>query len=403
MVEPEGEAKITLAGQIFGLFGDCQTCKRILSRHADHTLWLPLRGIDCVLRGISQVVFVSNPISGLLILIGLFLGGTTIGLGTLVCTILAALSAVYFKQNSDTIQDGLTQFNGVLVGSVVFALYPVLYGGTHDIRMWIITMVGAVLSVPIQVALGGILNGAKASFIEMDGQRKEYGIPGFTFPFNLTAILLLSILQKFAGKEDSAVDTVVSEDGLDGWLWFLATIKSMGEVYAVDTLAGSILMYIGVAIYSPLLAVVEFMGAGLGTLTAFYLVPEGTEAVYAGIWGYCPLLTAGAIGGYFAILTPRSTPLVLLGILSTVAVQIAVQPVMQVCKLPVFTIPFVLTSWFCLLVNTDNSTLIRTSNPTVPEVNVKAWLDSRSPGLTGHLTGMLARKHRKRSANGDVA
>ena len=44
-------------------------------------------------------------------------------------------------------------------------------------------------------------------------------------------------------------------------------------------------------------------------LSAFYLVPESTEAVYAGIWGYCPLLTAGAIGGYFAILTPRSSPL----------------------------------------------------------------------------------------------
>ena len=33
--------------------------------------------------------------------------------------------------------------------------------------------------------------------LQVDGTRKEYGIPGFTFPFNITAILLMSILQKF--------------------------------------------------------------------------------------------------------------------------------------------------------------------------------------------------------------
>ena len=31
-------------------------------------------------------------------------------------------------------------------------------------------------------------------------------------------------------KEDVGTEVVISEDGLDGWLWFLAAIKSMGEV-----------------------------------------------------------------------------------------------------------------------------------------------------------------------------
>ena len=40
-----------------------------------------------------------------------------------------------------------------------------------------------------------------------------------------------------------------------------------------------------------------------------YLNPGNPGDVYAGVWGYCALLTAGATGGFFAILTPRAVPL----------------------------------------------------------------------------------------------
>jgi len=40
----------------------------------------------------------------------------------------------------------------------------------------------------------------------------------------------------------------------------------MGEVYAVDTLGGSILILIALLVYSPLLCLMSLIGAVIGTL-----------------------------------------------------------------------------------------------------------------------------------------
>ena len=131
------------------------------------------------------------------------------------------------------------------------------------------------------------------------------------------------------------------------------------QVYGVDTLAGSLLMYGAVVLYSPLLAIVEYSGALLGTLLALAMSPPPYDAVYAGIWGYCPLLTAGAVGGYFVVLTPSAIPSTILAIASTVALQAFLTPVMKVIGIPVFTLPFVFVTWIFLLLTTENYTIVR--------------------------------------------
>ncbi|XP_023325637.1 urea transporter 2 [Eurytemora carolleeae] len=377
-------------GQRFmSIFGECELSKNLIRRNKNSIYWIPFRFVDAILRGISQVVFVSNPISGALILSGIYLGGIVIGHGTLACTVGALLSALYFKQPSDAIQDGLTQFNGVLVGSVTFSLYPAIFGGVLDLRSWSITVLGSVISVPIQVALVGLLQGVKASFKNLleKEERKEYGVPGFTLPFNLTACMVMSLLlathqdsldtsSQNPNKNSTAEIVPSSEDSLLASDVIVGVVKSMGQVYAVNTLPGSLLMLLGVFIYSPLLAFIELSGACLGTLLGLYLNPGYPGDVYAGIWGYCALLTAGATGGFFAILTPRAVPLVILAISTTAALQKTIQPFLQIGGLPVFTFPFVLTSWVFLLVTTDNGVLYRTDNPTVPERNIKIWMDT---------------------------
>ena len=47
-------------------------------------------------------------------------------------------------------------------------------------------------------------------------------------------------------------------------------VLSAGEVYGVDTFAGSILILVGLAIYSPVLSVISLTGAAIGTVTSLY-------------------------------------------------------------------------------------------------------------------------------------
>lgn len=56
--------------------------------------------------------------------------------------------------------------------------------------------------------------------------------------------------------------------------------------------------------------------------------------------------------------------------MSTVAIHGALAPIFGKFQLPVFTIPFVLTSWAFLLFSTGNGVVTRSSNPLTPEQRV---------------------------------
>ena len=58
-----------------------------------------LQFVDWVLRGISQVVFVSNPISGILILVGLLVQNPWCALNGCVGTVVSTLTALLLNQD----------------------------------------------------------------------------------------------------------------------------------------------------------------------------------------------------------------------------------------------------------------------------------------------------------------
>lgn len=58
-----------------------------------------LQFIDWVLRGISQVVFVNNPISGILILVGLLVQSPWLALNGYVATVVSTMTALLLSQD----------------------------------------------------------------------------------------------------------------------------------------------------------------------------------------------------------------------------------------------------------------------------------------------------------------
>ena len=123
--------------------------------------------------------------------------------------------------------------------------------------------------------------------------------------------------------------------------------------------------------------------------------------VYIGVWSYSALLTAGAMVFFtqpslrffltkckslnleeeetsgllihgnshkeFDYFPPRSLPLHLFAVFITVVLHSALSPILASFHLPIFTLPFVLTSWLFLLFPTGNDTIIRTLETLTPE------------------------------------
>ena len=71
--------------------------------------------LDWMLRGIAQVVFQNNPISGAVILGAIFYNSWIYGMVCLFGTIISTLTAVLFKADKGMIKDGLFGFNGALI------------------------------------------------------------------------------------------------------------------------------------------------------------------------------------------------------------------------------------------------------------------------------------------------
>ena len=159
----------------------------------------------------------------------------------------------------------------------------------------------------------------------------------------------------------------------------------------------SILCYIGVAIFSPLLAVAQLLGsllacfAALGVRSCLWektkfsprsgLPPSLKCTLVFGLTHLCSLpeqlssshnLPSGFLR-YFKVidhLPPRSLPLHLFAVLFTVVLHSSLSPILLTFHLPVFTLPFVITSWFFLLFSTGNDAVIRSLQPFTPEQRI---------------------------------
>jgi len=409
------------ASQVVGdICGECNMGRKLISA----TPWgfsHALKVIDAVLRGISQVCFANNPVSGLLIVIGLFMGSPAVGRASLICSFAAYVLAKYCGMGEEQVQNGLTQFNGVLVGTVVISLWPVLAGGELTPTVWALVVIGSATTVIVDRAVAGFLAGVKASHHSTDKEsrdRLDLGVPGFTLPFNIVGWIVWAVLLRAdmpVKEEAEAVERLIVEE-VDWTQLFLGSLVAMSQVYGVYTIRGSLLMYLGIVIFSPSIAIAQWFGAILGCLTALVVGPSVYSGIYIGVWSYSALLTAGATV-YFTQPSLRSLPLHILAVGSTVAVHACVAPILQqfrssslhgrsiavfcsfpppACqnaifqmRLPAFTIPFVVTSWAFLLFSTGNGVVVRSASPLTPEQRIMAMREKSHMALA-HIVKLTA-------------
>ena len=131
-------------------------------------------------RGVGQVMFQNNALSGLLMLAGILLNSWQMALLAIAGNVVSTLTACLSGYSREDIRNGLYGFNGTLVGIAIGVFMPV------SVASFSLLVAGACLSAWI------------ARLFSL--QRR---VPGFTAPFILSVWILLAAVFAIAFRKCS--------------------------------------------------------------------------------------------------------------------------------------------------------------------------------------------------------
>lgn len=300
-----------------------------------------LRLVDVNLRGIGQVMFQDNPLTGLLFLIAIAWGSVVGGapavlIGGVVAVVVSTLTAQWLRVDTASLRAGLYGFNGFLVGLALptfLAPSPLL---------WVYVVIGAALSVVATLAMTNVL--------------RSWGVSALTFPFVLVTWLLLLATYGFAGIHGTGLPqgslvapaVAVETNPLRVIDFIGSALFSISQVFLKGSLVAAILFLAGLAVSSIPAAIFAFAGAVIAVVFA-HLFGAESDLITGGLLGFSPVLTAVALGTVFYTPSPRVIVYAVVGTIFTVVAQAAFNAALTPFAIPALTAPFVVVTWLFLL------------------------------------------------------
>uniref|UniRef100_A0A8C7SGL9 Solute carrier family 14 member 2 n=1 Tax=Oncorhynchus mykiss TaxID=8022 RepID=A0A8C7SGL9_ONCMY len=320
-----------------------------------------LQLLDWVLRGAAQVMFVNNPLSGLVIFAGLILQNRWWALNGFVGTLFATISALILQQSRGAIAAGLYGYNGILVG-----LLMAVFSNAGDWYWWLI-LPNIVMSMTCP-----IVSSALASI------NSRWDLPVFTLPFNILVCLHMVATGHYNHHFPQVLIQPRTELANITWAevnvakLFTAVPVGIGQVYGCDNpWTGGIFM-VALFISSPITCAHATIGSAVGMVSGLALAAP-FEAIYFGLWGYNCVLACIAIGGMFYALTWQVHLLAITCAFFCAYLGSAIANVMSTFGLPACTWPFCLSALTFLLFTTETNTIFKLplANVAYPERNLR--------------------------------
>jgi len=304
--------------------------------------------VDEVLRGVGQVVFCNSAASGALMLAALFKGDPWLGTLATIGTVSATTTAKVFNLDSGAIANGLTGYNGCLVGCA-FSVFMGTDAWTLPTAVAAAVAAGGstLLTVPLKMACGAV--------------------PQFTLAFNMATLSVLAFVRplwEFSPPPDpSAVVGGITD-------WLCAPLVGVSQIFVVnDPIAGAMMLG-AIGVYSPQCAALTLMGSAIGTGTGAVLGASHFD-IANGLWGFNAALTSLAVGVFFV---PKLEMYALAGsgaVASTLVFGGAKGIVAAGLGIPVCTLPFCAVASACMLTPRLGLVpgLLHAANPHSPEKN----------------------------------
>jgi len=269
-----------------------------------------LEFLRALFRGMGQVMFQNNAISGCLFLLGIFYNSFLMGIGALLGTFIGTICAFFLKYPKAEIKNGLYGFNGTLVGIAVWAFFP--------------------LSIISVIAL---LIGSMLSTILMHEMKKH--IPVFTAPFILATWVIILFL-KYTDLSPFVISTTLEFKNFD---FISATMTGLGQIMFQANVITGILFLLGILINSRIAAAYTIYATLVACFFALAISLPITS-INIGIWGYNAVLCAIALGnkkisGF---------------IFATISIALSVFLNLEMDRMGIITLtaPFVITTWILL-------------------------------------------------------
>ncbi|XP_078018051.1 urea transporter 1-like [Epinephelus lanceolatus] len=329
----------------FGLFtGDMHLCADWVKRQV-----LAIQLVDWIFRGVAQVMFVNNPVSGLLITAGLFLQDPWWALNGLLGTFVSTVSALLLGQNRKAISAGLYGYNGTLVG-ILMAVFS-----TKGSWYWWLLLPNVFMSM-----LCPVVSSALSSV------SSKWDLPIFTLPFNILVCLHVAATganHPYFPEVDFQSNHHLhlpnnTMDSLNISQLFLSVPVGVGQVYGCDSPWTGGLILLALLLSSPTICFHAMWGSAAGMLSGFALAAPHKD-IYSGLWGYNSALSCIAIGGVFYVLTWQTHLLAVICALFCAYVMAAISKLMSVLALPACTWPFCLSTLIFLLISSEIPAICR--------------------------------------------
>uniref|UniRef100_A0A8C9YUG1 Urea transporter n=1 Tax=Sander lucioperca TaxID=283035 RepID=A0A8C9YUG1_SANLU len=328
-----------------GLFtGDMHLCREWVKRQL-----VVIQLLDWILRGVAQVMFVNNPVSGLLITAGLFLQNPWWALNGLLGTFVSTVFAMLLGLNREAISAGLYGYNGTLVG-ILMAVFS-----AKGSWYWWLLMPNMFMSMLCPVVSSALSSVAI-----------KWDLPIFTLPFNILVCLHVAATganhpyfpEVDIQPNDHLHPTNDSKESLNISQLFLSVPVGVGQVYGCDSPWTGGLILLALLLSSPTICFHAMWGSAAGTLSGFALAAPHKD-IYSGLWGYNSALSCIAIGGVFYVLTWQTHLLALICALFSTYMTAAISKLMSVLALPACTWPFCLSTLIFLLISSEIPAICR--------------------------------------------
>ncbi len=289
------------------------------------TPWLPLL---VTFRGIGQVFFQENALSGLLFLAGILVGSRWQAGGLLLGAAVGTLFAWVVGFDRDEWRAGIYGFNAALVGIATLFFFQ-----------------------PGVISFGLLVAGAIVATLLTRLMRTQLPFPTYTTPFILTTWVIFFIAPALGAAAVPAGDA-----SLASTVPFVveSVAHGIGQVMFQATLWSGVLFLAGIAVGDWRHALFVLAGSIVGMLIASFHLTAAAEAldperlvvrtqfdnVALGLYGYNATLAALAL-----FLARRSILPSLVGM----ALAVPLTELFPRLGLPALTAPFVVATWIVLL------------------------------------------------------
>jgi urea transporter len=334
-------------------------------------------------NGISEVPLFSSPITGILILAGVFLASRSAGVMMVISGLIGAGVAIILGAPYGLVAFGLFGYNSILTG---MAFWSGPFAKSNKATFFI-SIFGAAVTAVVWMAMAHLMG----DMFILNGLQESWAIPGFTSSFIFTTWTLMYATKRFGHDIWPEPLPAEAEELIKGsgnpsqitestfkWTpgeFMKATLKGVSQVTFVENWKTGVFWVVGLTLafelapiltgqdrpwwtnaftaqwneFSPLYlgGAMALIGSAIGVAMAI-LTKLPTAETRAGLHGFNQVLVMIALTS-FVPLTPQAFMMAVFATVSCCFVMPALQRIFGTWGLPALTGPFVFTAWIFLL------------------------------------------------------